>query len=127
MVLLIVWIAIEAVERLQHPIEVKALPMLAVALGGLGINVLVAWVVSRGERTLNSRAALLHVIGDAMGSGAAVVAALVILATGWTPIDPILSLLVALLVAFATFNLLRDTRSATRHGGHAHHHDQHHH
>jgi cobalt-zinc-cadmium efflux system protein len=130
MTALIIGVVIEALERLEHPVSIMATPMLAAAIGGLAVNVLVAWIVSRGERTLNSRAALLHVIGDALGSLAAVAAAVVILATGWTPIDAILSLGVAALVAFATVNLLRDTWSATHghdHGHHHHHHHGHHH
>ena len=73
--------------------------MLAVATAGLAINLLAYLVLSRGDRgNLNLRAALMHVVGDLLGSAGAIGAALVILATGWTPIDPILSVLVALLI-----------------------------
>jgi cobalt-zinc-cadmium efflux system protein len=111
-------IVIEALSRLHHPVAVLAWPMLAVALLGLAVNGLVAWIVSRGERTLNSRAALLHVMGDMLGSLGAVVAAVVILSTGWTPIDPLLSLFVSGLICIATINLLRQAWGATR--GHRH-------
>lgn len=128
MAALVTGIVIEALDRLQHPVPVKAGPMLAIALLGLGVNVLVAWIVSRGERTLNSRAALLHVMGDMFGSLGTAIAAAVILSTGWTPMDPLLSLFVSALICVATVNLLRDTWSAARgHGlGHRHHHGHRH-
>ena len=62
-----------------------------------------------GDRdSLNMRGAILHVLGDMLGSAGAIVAALVILATGWTPIDPILSVLVALLILSTAWSLMRD-------------------
>ena len=69
-----------------------------VALVGLVANVGAFLVLSRGESNLNVRGAIAHVIGDMMGSGAALVAGLVILWTGWTPIDPVLSAIVAALM-----------------------------
>src|SRR5690606_4342654 len=84
--------------------------MLIVATAGLGVNILAFWVLSRGDRdNLNLRAALLHVIGDLLGSIAAVAAALVILATDWTPIDPILSVLVALMILRAAWMVVRES------------------
>ena len=108
LLLIVVWIAGEAVGRLRQPVEVLAGPMLAVAVVGLLVNV-AAFRLLHGGRTdnLNVRGALLHVLGDLLGSAAAIVAALVILATGWTPIDPLLSLLVALLVLRSAVSLLR--------------------
>lgn len=93
------WIVIEAARRLADPIEVLARPMLAIAVVGLVIN-LVAFAILHGgdRRNLNLRGALLHVLGDLLGSVAAITAAMVIIATGWTPIDPVLSLVVALIV-----------------------------
>ncbi len=108
LLLIVVWIAGEAVGRIRQPVEILAGPMLAVAVVGLLVN-LAAFRLLRGGRTdsLNVRGALLHVLGDLLGSAAAIVAALVILATGWTLIDPILSLLVALLVLKSAVSLLR--------------------
>jgi cobalt-zinc-cadmium efflux system protein len=84
--------------------------MLAVAAAGLGVNVLAFWILSRGDRgNLNLRAALLHVAGDLLGSVAAIAAALVILTTGWTPIDPLLSVLVALLILRSAWTVVRDS------------------
>ena len=75
--------------------------------GGLAVNVVVAWLLSRAGGGINARGALLHVIGDLLGSVAALVAGAVIYFTGWTPIDPILSLVVALLILRSTWALLQ--------------------
>jgi cobalt-zinc-cadmium efflux system protein len=69
----------------------------------------VVWIMSRGEMTVNVRAALLHVIGDLVSSFAALLAGIVIYATGWLPIDPILSLAIAALILVSTVGLLRGT------------------
>ncbi len=108
MLLVVTGIAIEAVERLSSPQPVAGGMVIAVAAAGLVANVVVAFVLSRGEQSINSRAALLHVMGDLLGSIAALIAGAVIYATGWMPIDPILSLLVAGLILFSTLNLLRE-------------------
>ena len=94
-----IWICVEAWHRLEAGGEVLGGIMLWVALGGLVVNLLSFWVLSRTEGdNLNVRAATLHVVGDLLGSVAALTASLVIIFTGWTPIDPILSVLVALLI-----------------------------
>ena len=83
--------------------------MLVVALAGLLVNIACFFVLHGGDReSLNMRGAILHVLGDLLGSVAAIVAALVILATGWTPIDPILSVLVALLILSTAWSLMRE-------------------
>ena len=94
-----IWIVIEAVHRLNAPSPVLGGIMFWVALAGLLVNVLAFWLVQGGDHgNLNVRAAALHVVGDLLGSVAALAAAVVILTTGWTPIDPILSVAVALLI-----------------------------
>lgn len=104
------WIAFEAFERMNDPVAVLGGPMLAIAVLGLGINVAAFFILHGGSReSLNMRGAVLHVMGDLLGSAAAIVAALVILATGWTPIDPILSLLVALLLFRSAWALVRES------------------
>lgn len=109
MLLIIVALVVEAVSRLLDPRPVAALGMTVIALIGMAVNALVIWIVSHGERTLNTRAALLHVIGDLVSSFAALVAGVVIYFTGWLPIDPILSLVIAALILVSTMRLLRDT------------------
>lgn len=103
-VAIIVW---HAVERLMTPRAVDGLTVMLVAGIGLAVNVVVAWLLSRGESTLNTRAALLHVLGDLLGSVAALAAGVVIHFTGWTPIDPLLSVLICGLILAATLRLLR--------------------
>src|SRR5688572_1619152 len=81
-----------------------------VALVGLVVNVLAFWVLQGGDReNLNMRAAALHVAGDLLGSVAAILAALVIMATGWTPIDPILSVLVAVIILRSAWHVVRES------------------
>ncbi len=76
---------------------------------GLLVNIAGFLVLRGGDReSLNMRGAILHVLGDLLGSAAAIAAALVILATGWTPIDPILSVLVALLILSTAWSLMRE-------------------
>jgi cobalt-zinc-cadmium efflux system protein len=106
---IVVFIVTEAVDRFSHPRQVAGGAVLGVAVVGLLINLGVAWQLTRGEHTLNKRGALLHVMGDALGSVAAIAAGTVILLTGWMPIDPILSLVVSLLILVSTLNLLRET------------------
>lgn len=109
MLAIILVLVVEAVSRLHQPRPVAALGMIPIAFIGLLANAVVAWILSRGERTLNSRAALLHVMGDLISSFAALAAGAVIYATGWLPIDPILSLAIAGLILASTLRLLRDT------------------
>ena len=102
------WIAVEAALRLFEPVPVLATPMLAVAALGLVVNLVAFAILSGGaEANLNLKGAALHVLGDLLGSLAAIVAALVIMAIGWTPIDPLLSLLVALLILRSAWQLIR--------------------
>ena len=104
-----VWICYEAWQRFQAPPPVLGAPMLAVAGLGLLVNIPGFVILHGGDReNLNMRGALLHVMGDLLGSVAAIAAAIVILATGWTPIDPILSVLVAVLILGTAWRLMRE-------------------
>lgn len=106
--ILIVW---EAFQRFRDPQPVAGMTMMVIAVAGLLANVLAFWILHRGsaEKNLNVRAAALHVLGDLLGSVGAIVAALVIISTGWTPIDPILSVLVSCLVLRSAWGLLRES------------------
>jgi cobalt-zinc-cadmium efflux system protein len=97
----------QAVTRLIEPRPVTGEAVTVVALVGLGINLFVAWRLTRNEVDLNTRAALLHVIGDALGSVAALASGLVIQFTGWVAIDPLLTMLICGLILASTLNLLR--------------------
>lgn len=107
---LVGWIGVEAWQRLQQPVEILGGPMLAVAVAGLLVNLLAFRLLHGGhEHDLNRRAAALHVLGDLLGSVAAIAAAGVILLTGWTPIDPLLSVFVALLIAVNAVRIVRQS------------------
>ena len=104
------WIFVEAVDRLLNPVEILAGPMLVVAVLGLLVNIAAFAVLHGADRNnLNIRGALLHVLGDMLGSVAAIAAALIIMNTGWTLIDPLLSLLVGLLVLRSAWFLVKDS------------------
>lgn len=106
----VAWILWEAAQRLEAPREIAGGTMLGIALLGLLANLAVLRVLGGSDGdNLNVSAARLHVLGDLLGSIAASVAAVVILTTGWTPIDPLLSVLVALLILRGALSLLRRT------------------
>lgn len=108
MLAIVAGIVVGAVGRFTEPPSVRAGTVILVGSLGLVVNLGVAWVLTRGERTLNIRGALLHVMGDLLGSIAAVASGLIIWATGWSTIDPVLSLVIAALILFSSLNLLRD-------------------
>jgi len=101
------WLSFKAIDRFWHPRAVTGDIVVLIGSLGLLVNILVAWLLSRDQKSLNTKAALLHVLGDLLGSVAAILAGVVILFTGWTPIDSILSLLVCLLIFRATFILIK--------------------
>lgn len=105
---LVVWIIYEAVTRLWHPHAILPGIMLVVAAVGLLVNVFVLWMLhGHAGDDLNMAGAVLHVVGDLLGSLAAVVAALAIGLFGWLWADPALSIVVALLIASSAWRLLR--------------------
>ncbi|HYH43293.1 MAG TPA: cation diffusion facilitator family transporter [Burkholderiales bacterium] len=106
---IIVFLVVEAVQRLLDPKPVMAAAVMVIAALGLVVNAGVAFILSRGHRDLNVRGALVHVIGDLLSSVAALIAGAVIYVTGWITIDPILSLVIAALILATTLRLLRDT------------------
>jgi cobalt-zinc-cadmium efflux system protein len=106
------WIVWEAVKRLGDTPEILGGWMLVVALVGLLVNACAAWILIRsGRESLNVEAALRHVVADMLGSGAVLVAALVIVTTGWTLIDPLVSIGIALLIVASAWGVLRDSTS----------------
>ncbi|MFK3737118.1 cation diffusion facilitator family transporter [Massilia sp. TN1-12] len=109
MLLLVAWIVYEAAQRLVHPEHVQGGVVFVVAAIGGGINIVVAWVLSRDEQSINTRAALVNVLGDLLGSAAAIAAGAIIHFTGWVRIDPILSIFVSLLILRSTVGILRES------------------
>ena len=109
MLALVVWIMVEAISRFYEPHKVDGLTVTVVAAVGLLMNIVVAWVLSRDKKSVNTRAALVHVMGDLLGSIAALIAGVVIQLTGWMPIDAILSILVSLLILKSTISILHES------------------
>ena len=129
MVAVVVAISAAAAGRFLNPTPVRGDLVTLVALVGLGVNLGAAWLLMGGPsrdqapaadrdfhvptgRNINVRGALLHVLGDLLGSIAALVSGVVILHTGWTPVDPLLSLAIALLILISSLRLLRDALHA---------------
>ncbi|WP_027865363.1 cation diffusion facilitator family transporter [Massilia alkalitolerans] len=109
MLALVAWIAWEAVQRLLHPEPVQGGVVLVVAAIGAAINLLVAWILSRDNQSINTRAALVNVMGDLLGSIAAIASGAIIYFTGWLRVDPILSIFVAMLILRSTSGILRES------------------
>jgi cobalt-zinc-cadmium efflux system protein len=106
------WIVYESVERLQSPVLVAGPAMVVVAIIGLLVNVATAWILGRsGAEDLNTRSALLHMRGDMFSSVVIVVGGVVLIQTGWTWIDPALSLVVAVVILWWAVGLLRTSCS----------------
>ncbi|MGM9943940.1 MAG: cation diffusion facilitator family transporter [Lysinibacillus sp.] len=104
LVLIAVFIFYEAIQRFMYPPQVASTGMLIIAIIGLLINIVVAWIMMRGGDTkenLNLRAAYLHVISDMLGSIAAIIAALLIMFFNWSWADPVASVIVAILVCIS--------------------------
>jgi len=120
MIALVTAICAESVQRLFSPPPVRGATVTAVAILGLGINLSAAWLLSGNRENLNVRAALLHVMGDLLGSVAALLSGIVILWTGWAGIDPILSLVIALLILLSSLSILREALLALMEGVPAH-------
>jgi len=110
LLLIVGGIFLEAAQRLFEPRAIEGWTMLVIAAIGLAVNIVAFFILHGGDRrNLNLRGATAHVLGDLLGSAAAVVGALVILRTGWTPIDPILSILVGLLVLRSAWLVVRES------------------
>lgn len=110
LIVLSVFIFLEAIERLRDPVEIRGGLMLAVAAGGLVVNIIAAVMLHRSAgESLNVRGAYLHVLGDLLGSVGAIAAAAIILATGWTLADPITSVLVGGLILASSWRLVRES------------------
>ncbi|MFJ4174516.1 cation diffusion facilitator family transporter [Microbacterium sp. NPDC089696] len=108
------WVGIEAIGRLLNPgeVEVAGGLMLVVAAVGLIANAISMWLLSRAQRTsINVRGAYLEVMGDLIGSAMVIVAAIVIVTTGWMPADAIASMAIAVLIIPRAIALLREVFS----------------
>jgi cobalt-zinc-cadmium efflux system protein len=114
LIVLSIWIAVEAVQRLIDPgeVEVAGGVMLTVSVVGLIANAIALWLLSAAQRTsINVRGAYLEVLGDMLGSVAVIVAALVVIATGWMQADAVASLVIAAMIVPRAIGLLREVVS----------------
>jgi cobalt-zinc-cadmium efflux system protein len=103
------WIVLEAWARVREPVQIDGVVMLSVATLGLLVNLLAARVLhAHAHDNLNVRGAYLHVLGDLLGSVGTLAAGAVVIATGWTLADPIISVGIALLILFGAWNLVRE-------------------
>ena len=121
LVLISMWVIYEAVERWNSPPEVKGLGLTLIAVGGLLVNLIAAYLL-HGDHAhdLNLRGAWLHVIGDALGSVTAIVAGVLILAFGWVWADAVGSFLISLIIIFGAWRLIRDSVNVLLEGTPAH-------
>jgi cobalt-zinc-cadmium efflux system protein len=108
LVLIVVLIAVEAVNRLVHPKPVNGLLVVASAVVAIGVNLFIASSLRGDVRNLNIRAALLHVVGDLAASVGVVIAGAVILLSGWLYADPIVSLLITALIGVGAWRIVAD-------------------
>ncbi|HET9037284.1 MAG TPA: cation diffusion facilitator family transporter [Myxococcaceae bacterium] len=102
-----VFIVIEALERLKRPTPVDLGPMALVATIGLGANLVAMWFLHSGH-SLNTRSAFLHVVGDALSSVGVLLGAAVMALSGWTWVDPLISLCISAVVVVGGWRLLRE-------------------
>ncbi|GAC1565594.1 MAG: cation diffusion facilitator family transporter [Ktedonobacteraceae bacterium] len=109
LILIAVVILVEAVQRFQHPEAVQPFIMFVSASFGILINLFIGFGLRKESGSLNVRAATLHVFSDIGASAGVIVAGIIILLTGWTIVDPLLSVGIAALIAFGAWRILRET------------------
>jgi cobalt-zinc-cadmium efflux system protein len=118
MLVVIIYIIIEAIDRLKNPHDVTGGYVMLIAFAGLIVNMVVAKLLHHDDHDdHNRRAAFLHVLGDLLGSVAALAAGAVIYFTGWLKADPILSIFISLLILVVTFRLIKDIWQNLHSGG----------
>lgn len=104
---IIVFIGYEAINRIINPQPVNGFNVMIIASIGLMINIVAAYLLHKNSHSLNTKAAFIHVLGDLLGSVAAIVAGIIIYFTGMNIVDPILSLIISAILIAPTFNLLK--------------------
>lgn len=108
LIVVAVWILVEATERWQYPTTMLALPMLGIAITGLLVNIFVAWLMIKGDHeNLNIKAAYLHVLADLFGSLVAIIAGLSAWLLNWQWVDLVASGILSLLVLRSGINVVR--------------------
>jgi cobalt-zinc-cadmium efflux system protein len=102
-------VVVEAIHRIDHPSAIRGGLFLAVAATGLAVNGVGLWLLHGEHHHLNTRGAYLHILGDLLGSVGAVLAAVIVLRTGWTLADPIISILLSLMILVGAWRLMRES------------------
>lgn len=121
LVLIALWIFYEAWQRLADPPPIASLEMTAIAVGGLVINLIAAWLLHGGHQdNLNMRGAWLHVMGDALGSVAAIIAGVLMYTKGWYQADPIVSVVIGVIIIYGSWKLIRESVNVLLEGTPAH-------
>jgi cobalt-zinc-cadmium efflux system protein len=121
LVLISLWVIYEAYERFYQPPEVKGLQLTMIAVGGLIINLIAAYLLHGGHHhDLNMRGAWLHVVGDALGSVTAIIAGALIIAFGWFWADAVCSVLISFIIIFGAWRLIRESVNVLLEGTPAH-------
>ncbi|MCK6544652.1 cation diffusion facilitator family transporter [Myxococcota bacterium] len=106
---IVILIVVFALQRFREPAHVDSAPVLVAGVIGLFVNVAGAWVLHRrGGESVNVRGAMMHLVADALGSVGVIVSGVVLATTGWLPIDPLVSLVIAAMIGFGTWPLVRD-------------------
>lgn len=108
MIVIVIGIVTEAFTRISQLGPVDAVTVMLIGTAGLIVNIIVAFVLSKDRHSLNTRAALLHVMGDLLGSVAAIISGIVIYFWGWLLIDPIVSVLICILIIVSSVRLLKE-------------------
>lgn len=111
LILISLFILVEAVQRFSNPPEIQSTGMLIISVIGLVVNIIAAWILMSGDKedNLNVRSAFLHVIGDMLGSVGAITAALLMIFFGWGWADPVASLIVAVLISISGYRVTKDS------------------
>ena len=113
LIVVAIWILVEATERWQYPTTMLALPMLGVAITGLLVNIFVAWLMMKGDHeNLNIKAAYLHVLADLFGSLVAIIAGLSAWLLNWQWVDLVASGILSLLILRSGINVVRQAVKA---------------
>lgn len=105
----VVALVVIGIDRIRHPVAVNGQAVSLIAATGIVMNLTVAWILSRDSANLNVRAVMLHVLGDLLGSVAALMAGVIVMTTGYTVVDPLLSMLVGGLILRSTLGVLRES------------------
>ena len=121
LVLISLWVFYEAYERWHSPPEIKGFELTLIAVGGLAVNLVCAWLLHGDHKhDLNLRGAWLHVMGDLFGSVTAIAAGVLIIAFGWFWADALCSALISLIIIFSAWNLIRESVNVLLEGTPAH-------